>query len=312
MPIDVKQRALRYRARGLKIVPMHTIRDGECTCSKGKTCERPGKHPITEHGVNDATTSRTQIEKWWTGYPNANIGIATGTHSDLLVLDIDPRNEGSKTLTSLERELVPLPTTVTALTGGGGRHLVFKHPPFPVRKDTGGKVFGPGVDVLSDGCIMVAPPSRHASGRRYRWEEGRSFRDLEPAPLPQAWLKRLRESGTAKSVSDTAPAQTEGLVREGRRNNHLTSLAGALRRGGTSPEALKAALAAENVAICSPPLGTAEIDKIVASVSRYAACWTAAWRGCGRCGKFNAGRARAALPWRQASDPQRRGSVLAL
>ena len=271
MAIDIKKRALKYGARGLRTVPVHTIRDGECTCSYGKACERPGKHPITQHGVNDATTNRDQIDKWWTDYPNANIGIATGTHSSLLVLDVDPRNEGSKTLTRLEQELGPLPRTVTALTGGGGQHLLFKYPSFPVRKDTSGKVFGPGVDILPDGCIMVAPPSRHASGRRYRWEEGRSFRDLEPAPLPQAWLERLRENDTAKSVSDAAPAETEGLVLEGRRNSYLTSLAGTLRRSGVSPEALKAALAAENVAICSPPLDTEEIDKIVASVNRYAA-----------------------------------------
>jgi hypothetical protein len=76
----------------------------------------------------------------------------------------------------LKKELGPLPGTVTALTGGGGRHLIFKHPSFSIRKDTSGKIFGLGVDVLSDGCIMIAPPSMHASGNPYRWVKGKSYR----------------------------------------------------------------------------------------------------------------------------------------
>ena len=60
------------------------------------------------------------------------------------MLDIDPRNGGAKSLKRLKEELGPLPDTITAITGGGGRHLIFKHPPFPVRKDTIGKVLGPG------------------------------------------------------------------------------------------------------------------------------------------------------------------------
>ncbi|MGC2764722.1 MAG: bifunctional DNA primase/polymerase, partial [Candidatus Acidiferrum sp.] len=109
---------------------MHAIRDGKCSCPKGDACERAGKHPITQHGVNDATTNRKQIKRWWTANPNANIGIATGSKSGIIVLDIDPRNRGVKSLKRRKKELGPLPDTVIALTGGGGRHLVFKYPSF--------------------------------------------------------------------------------------------------------------------------------------------------------------------------------------
>ena len=118
------------------------------------------------------------------------------------MLDIDPRNGGAKSLKRLKKELGPLPDTITAITGGGGRHLIFKHPSFPVRKDTTGKLLGPGVDILSDGCIMVAPPSRHASGKRYRWAEGKSPKDIEPATLPETWLDRLRGNTAVEPVSD--------------------------------------------------------------------------------------------------------------
>src|SRR6202043_287222 len=101
--------------------------------------------------------------------------------------------------------------------------------------------FGVGIDVLSDGCIMIAPPSLHASGKRYRWAEGKSYRNLEPAGLPEAWLDRLRGQASGQGNAETAPAQPAGLITEGRRNTYLTTLAGTLQRSGASPEALVAA-----------------------------------------------------------------------
>ena len=247
---------------------MYSIHNDTCTCSKGSACQQPGKHPITRHGVNDATTKNEQIESWWANNPDANIGIATGSRSGIIVLDIDPRNGGNKSLKRLKEKLGGLPQTVTALTGGGGRHFIFKYPSFAVRKDTSGKKFGGGVDVLSDGSIMVAPPSRHASGNRYRWKEGRSFRYLEPARLPKTWLCQLRTSSSAEKGNPTA--QKDGEILEGQRNNSLTRLAGTLRRNGLSSETITAALFAENKAKCSPPLDRSEVAKIVASVTKYA------------------------------------------
>ena len=57
--------ALNYAHRGWKILPVYAVKDGECACSKGKDCKRPGKHPITEHGVKDATSDAKLIKKWW-------------------------------------------------------------------------------------------------------------------------------------------------------------------------------------------------------------------------------------------------------
>ena len=186
------------------------------------------------------------------------------------MLDIDPRNGGDKSLKRQRRKLGPLPDTVTAVTGGGGLHLVFKYPSFAVRKDTSGKKFGRGVDILSDGCIMVAPPSRHATGKRYRWKEGKSYRDVEPAKLPKTWLDRLRKDGSAGPGREKLSTQADGRIPEGQRNTSLASLAGTMQRGGVSPAAITAALIAENKAKCTPPLDDSEIKKIVASITKYA------------------------------------------
>jgi putative DNA primase/helicase len=240
--ITQKSQALKYAGRGLPVIPLHTIVEGHCSCGAGG-CARPGKHPRTSHGVKDATTDRNQIKVWCGQWPDANIGLAPGWDRNILVLDIDPRHGGHKRLRKLERKLGALPETVTAKTGGGGRHLFFKHPRFKVRKDTAGKLLGRGIDVLSDGCIVVAPPSRHASGQRYAWVEGKSFQDMETAKLPKAWRNRLRGNAANKSTRDNGKS---GRVPEGERNNHLTRLAGMLQRSGMSRGAILAALRAKN------------------------------------------------------------------
>ena len=160
--LSIRDRARRYASLGWLVVPMHSVKDKKCSCSNGAACEHPGKHPRTAHGVKDATTSQTQVEEWWEKWSRANIGIATRQESGILVLDIDPRHGGVETLKEREAELGPLPDTVTANTGGGGQHRIFAHPPFLVRKDTAGKLFGNGIDVLSDGCIRAVEYARRA------------------------------------------------------------------------------------------------------------------------------------------------------
>ena len=268
MAIKIKKQVLQYASFGLPVVPMNSVRKGRCQCQKGKTCERPCKHPKTAHGVKDATMNHEQIVAWWTDCPDANVGIAPGRSAGIIVLDIDPRNGGNEILKALEVELGALPETVTATTGGGGRHLFFKHPPFPVRKDTKGKLFGAGVDVLCDGCIAVVPPSRHVSGQRYAWVKGKSFKELTPAKLPRSWRDRL-DGGSSNRVLKSDLVQAANPITEGGRNNHLTSMAGTLQRAGASRKTMLAALNAENASKCSPPLDTTEVKKIVASVTKY-------------------------------------------
>jgi hypothetical protein len=161
--------ALTYAQRGWAVFPLHTIIDGRCTCGK-QACSSAGKHPRTLHGVKDATTDEVTIRQWWTQWPEANIGIATGAISGLVVLDVDPRHDGDKSLEQWRAHYgYDFLHTVTSHTGGGGLHLFYTHPgqSIQIQNKVG---LAPGLDIRGDGGYIVAPPSLHASGQHYAWK----------------------------------------------------------------------------------------------------------------------------------------------
>jgi putative DNA primase/helicase len=257
--------ALEYIGRGWSVLPLHQpSKGGRCSCGS-KTCANVGKHPRVRGGVHAATTDPAKVEDWWKRHPEANIGIATGAASGLVVLDIDPRHGGEKSLDALVARHGPLPDTVESITGGGGRHIYFRHPGpgCSLANDLGRDL--PGVEVKGDGCYIVAPPSLHQSGRTYEWEASSEPGGVDIAPLP-GWLLAL----ITKPDRPQANCEPEPPIREGQRNAHLTSVAGTMRKRGLGEEAIRAALLADNAERCEPPLDEREVEKIVRSVMRYA------------------------------------------
>ena len=99
--------------------------------------------------------------------PEANIAIATGAMSGVLVVDVDDA-EGALLLIDLMKQFGALPMTLQAKTGKGV-HFYFALP------DSCGRVpssKGDGLDIRADGGYVLAPPSIHPSGARYEWVEG--------------------------------------------------------------------------------------------------------------------------------------------
>src|SRR5260370_16132888 len=94
--------ALRYAKEGWPVFALHSVGPEGCTCGDSE-CSDEGKHPRTAHGFKDATTDTHIVRTWWKKWPNANIGIATGTESGIVVLDIDSRHDGFASLLDLER-----------------------------------------------------------------------------------------------------------------------------------------------------------------------------------------------------------------
>lgn len=190
---QLRDAALGYGERGWHIIPLHSIANGSCTCGKSD-CSSPGKHPRTSSGLKDGTTDSYQIRDWWQQWPTANIGIATGEASGLVVLDIDKRHSGFDSLGQLEELHGEFPAGVEALTGGGGVHYYFQHPGGTIKNRTN---LLPGIDIRGDGGYVVAAPSNHISGELYCWGKGSSPHEAKPAVMPGWLLELLTEKPAA-------------------------------------------------------------------------------------------------------------------
>jgi hypothetical protein len=206
--------------------------------------------------------SATDVEQWFKKGPDANIGIVTGEVSNLIVLDVDPKHGGDDSLRRLERRYHPLPVTVEAITGGGGRHFYFTHPGFLIRNRAG---LAEGVDLRGDGGYIVAPPSIHPSGRAYEWAPGRSPGVMEPAPLPHWLTPPLRGARIGRSLSDWRQLVREG-VPEGQRNSTIASLTGHLLSHGVDPSVALELMLAWNRTRCRPPLDDTEVANVVSNI----------------------------------------------
>ena len=158
---------------------------------------------LLRHGVHDATTSAETIASWWAAWPEANVGLATGEL--LVVVDVDGA-AGDASLQQLQRDHRPLPATLEATTGRG-RHLYFSAPPQPIGNSAGR--LGEGLDVRGHGGYVVAPPSLHADGHRYRWRSRR-----RPAALPDWVATLLTASPTAAPRTALPPPAAGGDRRQ--------------------------------------------------------------------------------------------------
>ncbi len=235
---EAARAALSYAAVAWPVFPLHSINNGTCTCGLAD-CSSPGKHPRTRNGLKDSSTDPSLIEHWWTQWPGANLGIRTGAIANIVVLDIDPRHGGDDSLAEFEHEHGALPQTVESLTGGGGRHLIFKHPGGTVRNRTNLLI---GIDVRADGGYIVAPPSTHISGGRYRWRGGCGPDDIAPVLIPGTLLDLLTAGRNPADAVVSLPTNTDDeLLRaaqhyvarcdqatEGSRNNAAFKIAGHL------------------------------------------------------------------------------------
>lgn len=261
--------AITYSKRGWSVLPLHSVIDEHCTCGKAD-CGSPAKHPHTEHGLTDASTDPTQLAKWWATWPTANIGITTGQKTGIVVLDCDAKAGGPDRL----REFMDLHgaiDTLSSITGGGGRHLVFQAPPVALRNSAG--AIAQGIDTRAEGGYIVAPPSIHISGNKYEWDNR-----VRPQPIP-AWLLALWPTLVPQTLSpngSTAPASDPNWVTdalacgasEGHRNHLATRLIGYFHSKNL-PRDIILTLIQPFAQRCHPPMELPELQRTINSVIRY-------------------------------------------
>lgn len=243
--------ALTYAGYGWSVVP---VRPGE-------------KFPLVRwQAFQERRADAEQITQWFERWPDANIGIVTGAISGLTVVDIDPRHGGAESLATWEAQYGALAPTIEAITGGGGRHLYFSTGSTEVRSRV---AIARGIDVRARGGLIVAPPSRHPSGKLYRWRDGRAPSDGAARALP-GWLAQIL-LGTEDRRGHPRSHWRElvrGGVKEGERNNTIASLSGHLLWHGVDPEVVVELLLCWNRERCNPPLDDSEVAHVVASITR--------------------------------------------
>jgi Bifunctional DNA primase/polymerase, N-terminal/Primase C terminal 1 (PriCT-1) len=209
--------------------------------------------------------SAEEIDRWFRQWPDANIGIVTGGLSGLIVIDVDPAHRGSDSLDAIERKHGPFAPGIEATPAGGGRHLYFEHPGRSIPNRAG---LFPGIDVRCDGGYVVAPPSVHPGGTRYRWVATHGPDDQPLAPLP-GWALHLLQPDRRRGHSTT---YWRTLVREGveesARNTTLASLAGHLLWHRVDADVVLELTLAWNRVRCRPPLPDTEVAAVIDSIAR--------------------------------------------
>lgn len=208
-------------------------------------------------GCLDATLDLAQIEAWWREYPDANIGVATGRRSGLLVVDVDPLKTTAwlDSLHSLE-----LPPTFTVKTCSAGWHLYFRFSG-DARISIGTDML-PGIDWRGNGGYVVAPGSV-VNGSTYE-----IVKNIPIASAPESLLERiLAKRNRPRPAPD---ANGHMVISNGQRNATLFALACLLRRFGLEYNAILESLRATNADHCDPQMEDEELRHIAASAMRYA------------------------------------------
>jgi putative DNA primase/helicase len=228
--------ALHYAAKGWKVFPL-----------------RPNdKRPATDNGFKAASTLPVIINDWWTRWPDANVGIVTGSDSGIVVLDVDRKHGVDGVVAALELDL---PETLVVRTPSGGFHQFFSLPEgVKVPRRIGVR---PGLDILGDGGYVVAAGSI-IDGATYEIVRNRPM-----VPCPDVLVK-MAAHHKAAPVDPVA-----GKVAAGGRNQYLAQLAGKMRRMGSDETEIAAALLAVNAQRNDPPLPEAEVRRTAASIARY-------------------------------------------
>jgi hypothetical protein len=248
MRFALRDAAVGYASRGIPVLPLHypitrsqtlgPLAAGQpgrsgwstgCSC-RDVACGQVGKHPLgalVPHGLHEATTNRARVLAWWTRFPQANIGLACGHTFDVLDLDGPGAVEALADLAD-RHGLDLLAGGPVARTGREQAGWHYYLAPAGLARRSG---VLDRVDYQGRGAYVVAPPSRHATGRPYRW-----VRDLDH-PLPEL-PERLRAELERPPARPTAPM-----------------LVGLPPASGPGPAYVRSALAAELARVASAPVG---------------------------------------------------------
>ena len=192
------KQALEYEKLGWSVVQLK---------ARSKIPHREWKHLQQRRATPD------EIRRWWTEYPNGNVGIICGSISGIAVIDIDDIDKADA------RVKQEMPTGYQVITKNG-LHAYYTIPK-GVMLQSNPKILG--VELKAEGSLVAAPPSIHPEGGAYTFKMNGELR-----PLPQWFIKQLQQpqkQGQTQSSDNWVIEAWQG-VGKGERNITAAKLAG--------------------------------------------------------------------------------------
>jgi hypothetical protein len=186
--------------------------------------------------------SEEEIRSWFAKTVDANIGIVTGIISGIVVIDLDGK-EGS-----ISASQIGIKSRVLSLTGSG-KHLFFKYNGEEPTRIWKGNGEHEEVFLRSTGEYIVAPPSIHPNGKRYRWLNPSKRPVLDLLPLfPQNLLLNVNYATVNTDICKQEDWIEEALedFKNGHVANTLVSILGKFRAHNFTENATFAFLSPHN------------------------------------------------------------------
>ncbi|GHC61457.1 bifunctional DNA primase/polymerase [Limoniibacter endophyticus] len=261
--------ALSYAAQGWPVFPCRSHE--EIDPDTGEILAP--KTPKTSNGFKGATKMERIIRKWWEErYPDAAIGLPTGSATGFFVLDVDNKPGGAngfEWLDEMVAEHGPLPKTARVVSPNGGEHIYFKY--VPGTRNRG--ALGAGVDIRSEGGYVLAAGSVMGGGREYKWLD--DTREIADAP---AWLLDLllAKSAPERTTYDLKPVTNNAYV-DAAVNKELADLASTPMGGRNN--ALNDAAFALGTFVGAGALSESEARALLQDVARG---WGRDWVRCAK------------------------------
>ena len=253
-----RQAAWEYHDLGWSVIPIRPPEPGN-----------PQSGKLPKRKWNEQTKPRlSQAELGQLSEADDNLGLVCGRISGIVVVDAD-----SEEAVRWVRE--NLAVTPLICRTGSGEHHYYKYPGIEIRPRA--KLKGMPLDLRGDDSYVILPPSRHWTGKDYRWnfEPTREILDAMP-PFDPSWLAEERVhpastvafDGTADRKIRRVRAYINKIVAIAGEGGHDQTFRAAckLRDAELSPEEAYQELERWNATNAKPPWNENELRHKVKSV----------------------------------------------
>lgn len=270
-----------YQEMNLHFVPFHFPKFKKgivyCSCKWGRNCGSIGKHPAVYVNELDFSKKSTyqKMKSQWTERDNRfNIGFLT---DNFAVIDVDLRKGGGYSLEFLEENYGELPRNLVSNSGYGFHIYTSSITSSPIN------LFDcPGLDIRSKKAFIVAPFSKHYSGKDYTWHSlsvpdqlpNELLNDIKLATaqkLGKSQSKTLKVSQTKEWTKLPQNIAEDYIIPNGLRGDKLYQIA--CRERGKGKEYYEILEVLENInrMNCKPPVVKSRLESTAKSASNHPA-----------------------------------------